>query len=274
MLSAALLAVLSLSSATAASPAAPRRRAVFFEGGSNTRGRWELADDAFAARELSRYIYLSTGTLPAVIDAVEHPGVLAAHLASSSAARPSEAIVLASPDSALLRAAAALAQAEDERRVSVAAARMDHRAEVGHHTIYTLQTGGGGGGGALTLIVGAGEFGRLYGSYSAASQLGVRFELTGDVLPDPTQAGGLPLASPAAAAAPLPFRERDFSAPMFDFRGLQPFHDFPCVHERCLLRQVPASCLPVRDGRRSDAVAPCRVGKAPTGGTRSTTSSS
>ena len=57
----------------------------------------------------------------------------------------------------------------------------------------------------------------------------MRFELSGDVLPDPTttQSGGLPLAHYAASALPLPLVDRDYASPMLDYRGLQPFHDFP-----------------------------------------------
>ena len=97
---------------------------------------------------------------------------------------------------------------------------MDPSAEVGHHAIHTLATQTGA---QLSLVVGAGEFGRLYGVYSVAEQLGVRFQLSGDVLPDPTQYGGLPLQ----AVSHLPLSDREYGSPMFDFRGLQPFHDFP-----------------------------------------------
>jgi hypothetical protein len=38
-----------------------------------------------------------------------------------------------------------------------------------------------------TFLIGDSKLGRLYAVYSAAEQLGVRFELHSDILPDPTQ---------------------------------------------------------------------------------------
>ena len=206
----ALLAVLSESAAAAAS------RAIYFEGGPSIRdGRWALADDGFAARELARYVSLTTGAYPVVVDAAESP----AALAEAAARGAHEAIVIAAPGSALLAAATSLVAVEPRSEVLGAAASMDASAEAGQHAIRKLTAASGA---TVTLIVGAGEFGRLYGAYTAAEQLGVRFELTGDILPDPTQQGGLPLAG----VAELPLAHTDAS-PAFDYRGLQPFHDFP-----------------------------------------------
>jgi hypothetical protein len=202
-----------IASAAAAAPS----RAVYFEGGRNVRASslgadWQLADDSFCARELARYIFLTTGDYPALVDAMEEPTALEHALTDSQ----HDAILLVSPGSRLLDLAVKLSGAE---HVRVAADGMDASAEVGHHAIHRLHGLKNAPESALmTMIVGAGEFGRLYGVYSSAEQLGVRFQLTGDILPDPTSTGGLPLAG----VARLPFAERDYASPMFDFRGLQP----------------------------------------------------
>ena len=87
---------------------------------------------------------------------------------------------------------------------------------------------------SLVVLLGAGNLNRLYAVYTFAEKfLGVFFDLHGDVLPDPTAAGGLPLAMYAERPLPPPAPGATTSSsfeveqPMFDFRGLQPFHDFP-----------------------------------------------
>lgn len=67
--------------------------------------------------------------------------------------------------------------------------------------------------GALT-ISGGGEVAVLYGAYAYAEKLGVRFQIDGDVLPD-------------APLKELPPVAEETSQPLFELRGLQPFHDFP-----------------------------------------------
>lgn len=54
----------------------------------------------------------------------------------------------------------------------------------------------------------------LYGAYEFAEQLGIRFYLHGDVIPDEKIAFSIPQ---------LDIREK----PLFNLRGIQPFHDFP-----------------------------------------------
>ncbi|MCX6880230.1 MAG: hypothetical protein NTW21_41465 [Verrucomicrobia bacterium] len=61
-------------------------------------------------------------------------------------------------------------------------------------------------------IVGGDELGTLYGAYRFAEQLGVRFELDGDVVPD-------------APMTTWPGLD-ETGKPRFAVRGLQPFHDF------------------------------------------------
>lgn len=64
------------------------------------------------------------------------------------------------------------------------------------------------------FVVGGGETGALYGAYRFAELLGVRFYLHGDVIPD------------ARIALALPETD-EVGAPLFELRGIQPFHDFP-----------------------------------------------
>ena len=66
----------------------------------------------------------------------------------------------------------------------------------------------------IIVVAGGDPIGTLYGAYRLAERLGVRFYLHGDVIPDQTIALGF-----------APFRE--VGKPLFDRRGVQPFHDFP-----------------------------------------------
>jgi hypothetical protein len=66
----------------------------------------------------------------------------------------------------------------------------------------------------VVLAVGGDPTGTLYAAYRLAERLGVRFYLDGDVVPD----GRIPLALPALD---------EVGKPLFDRRGIQPFHDFP-----------------------------------------------
>ena len=68
--------------------------------------------------------------------------------------------------------------------------------------------------GSVLTISGGSDVGVLYGAYVFAEKLGVRFQIDGDVIPD----GRVPLALPVLD---------EIHQPLFDLRGLQPFHDFP-----------------------------------------------
>ncbi len=68
--------------------------------------------------------------------------------------------------------------------------------------------------GKTLLISGYDDVSVLYGAYTFAEKLGIRFYAHGDVIPDGT--------------IPLEFPDLDeLHAPLFATRGLQPFHDFP-----------------------------------------------
>ena len=63
-------------------------------------------------------------------------------------------------------------------------------------------------------ITGGSEVGVLYGAYRYVEQLGVRFQIDGDVIPD-------------ERLKELPAVKEETDQPLFGLRGLQPFHDFP-----------------------------------------------
>jgi hypothetical protein len=77
---------------------------------------------------------------------------------------------------------------------------------------YTIRTATQDGRRVWTISGGSG-LGELYGAYRFAEKLGVRFYLHGDVVPDERLAA-LPDVNEAGK-------------PLFDTRGIQPFHDFP-----------------------------------------------
>ncbi len=63
-------------------------------------------------------------------------------------------------------------------------------------------------------ITGGSDSATLYGAYRFAELLGVRFYMHGDVVPDERVKFKLPILSEQAK-------------PLFELRGIQPFHDFP-----------------------------------------------
>jgi hypothetical protein len=78
---------------------------------------------------------------------------------------------------------------------------------------FSLQTKNTGSG-KLLEITGGTPKALLYGAYEFAEQLGIRFYLDGDVIPDKQ----------------IPFRIPELNIhqkPLFSIRGIQPFHDFP-----------------------------------------------
>ena len=66
----------------------------------------------------------------------------------------------------------------------------------------------------VLAIVGGDAFGTLYGAYRLAEHLGVRFYLHGDVVPDQQVSWEWPTLD-------------ETRRPLFERRGIQPFHDFP-----------------------------------------------
>ncbi len=81
------------------------------------------------------------------------------------------------------------------------------------HDAYILKTISSREGKKL-LICGGSPIGTLYAAYHFAEQLGIGFFLDGDVIPD--------------KQVPFVLPDLDIKqTPLFDIRGIQPFHDFP-----------------------------------------------
>ena len=208
---------IALASVAAASPFS---RAIFYDGPA----------DEHAAREARRYILLTTGGWAQLVDSSSSSSTPRGWLAGAdAAAEQREAVVIAAPGSALLadlsrQGAGGAATAAAAGAATAAAAGALAAAPVSAHAVSRA--------GAAVLLLGTGAVDRLYAVYTLAERLGARFDLHADVLPDPTAPGGLPLAH--CSAAPLPIEEEEEAAaaaaavavPTFEYRGLQPFHDF------------------------------------------------
>ena len=171
--------------------------------------------DIIAAKEVRRYVYLTTGSLP---NFIRNFHILTGHR---------EIIVITAPGTPLLHSVIDTLKALDSDSASSIEEVLRHM----HHpeSFSLCQFASKHGLLTVTLLLGSGATGRLYAAYTLAEQLGVHFGLHADVLPDPTAAGGLPLASHSSAPLPLARTCADgrVYAPGFDIRGLQPFHDFP-----------------------------------------------
>ena len=163
---------------------------------------YSATEDNFATRELGRYIYLVSG---------EYPTLIQGDASSFNVTSDVETILIGAPRSELI-----LAAAGDVIASSFSTSDSTTLNKTGgRHSVTRTSP-------FVVAIVGETPKARLYGVYTAAEQLGVRFELHQDVVPDPTADGGLPLREVAI----LPFIDVPPAAPTFDYRGLQPFHDF------------------------------------------------
>jgi hypothetical protein len=100
---------------------------------------------------------------------------------------------------------------KDRPAVSGAPALLAAAKDLGpqHYLLKTVPAGGR----KILWIVGGDDAGTLYGAYRFAERLGVRFYLHGDTVPDDR----VPFALPDLD---------ETGKPLFDIRGIQPFHDF------------------------------------------------
>jgi len=143
--------------------------------------------ERLAAQEIRRYYYLRTGRLVPVAEDLEGQADGAAIVVGAKS-RPVVTALLANPD--LKREVAGLGPDQYAIRV------VQHQ------------------GRPVVLVAGGDPTGALYGAYRLAEQMGVRFYMHGDVVPDK------PIAPAIRIAA-------ETGKPLFDRRGIQPFHDFP-----------------------------------------------
>ncbi len=147
--------------------------------------------EQLAAREIRRYLYLRTGELVPILTA--------------SNERPSgKSIIIGHKDQPMI--------GEMVKGVSkVASAVKSLQAQ--QYILRTIPLGSNDGKPVL-LVVGGDPVGTLYGAYRLAEHWGIRFYLHGDVVPDGRIALALPMLD-------------EQGTPLFQTRGIQPFHDFP-----------------------------------------------
>ncbi|MBI5396533.1 MAG: hypothetical protein HZA91_14655, partial [Verrucomicrobia bacterium] len=143
--------------------------------------------ESLAARETRRYVYVRTGQLASVNDAATLP-------------KTGDVIVVARKDRALAKA---VVGSDATTKAELAALGPEQ------YLLKTIASDGR----RVLLIAGGDDAGVLYGAYRFAEKLGVRFYLHGDVVPD-------------ERLASLP-DVKETGKPLFDTRGIQPFHDFP-----------------------------------------------
>jgi len=146
------------------------------------------SQEELAAREVRRYVYLRTGRRLSIVEAEDSlPG-------------DTDAIVVAQKD----RKIVGTVPSGGELKSAIAALQPQQ------YLIKTLERNGR----RVVLICGGDSLGTLYGAYRFAELLGVRFYLHGETIPDQRMAFRLPVLD-------------DRGAPLFELRGIQPFHDFP-----------------------------------------------
>jgi hypothetical protein len=141
-----------------------------------------------AAREVKRYTYLVNGVVPEINDRISPEDVT------------NDVIIISPANSELIKSFPLIEAFAD----SVRNLKKDG---FGIKTILNKNV-------KMLLITGNTELGTLYGAYQYAEKLGVRFYAHGDVIPDGKHRFSIPDIS-------------EMSSPLFETRGLQPFHDFP-----------------------------------------------
>ncbi len=143
--------------------------------------------EKLAAREVRRYVYLRTGSLLPIRTATE-------------GRTDADRIVVGTKNRALI--ADTLSEQPPREKWK--------QLKPEQYLLRTVQRDGQ----QVVIVAGGDAIGVLYGAYRLAEQLGIRFYLHGDVVPD------------ARIALDLPILD-ELGTPLFRQRGIQPFHDFP-----------------------------------------------
>jgi hypothetical protein len=117
---------------------------------------------------------------------------------------------------------------KDRKLVAAAGAQAQQAADALAAQQYLLKTAG-----PRLLVIGGDDTGTLYGVYRLAEKLGVAFDLDQDVIPDQQVELAIPKVD-------------EVGKPLFELRGIQPFHDFPegpdwwdTDHYKAILAQLP-----------------------------------
>ena len=143
--------------------------------------------ERLAAKEVRRYLYLRSGRMPRIV----------ADLPKEAAG---ELIVVGTKSQTVIEPLLSDAQV----KATVGGLSSEQ------YMLKTIPYNGR----PMLLIVGGDDSGTLYGAYRFAEHLGVRFYLHGDVVPDEHVAFAMPILD-------------EMRKPLFDRRGILPFHDFP-----------------------------------------------
>ncbi|MGE5609311.1 MAG: malectin domain-containing carbohydrate-binding protein [Bacillota bacterium] len=117
---------------------------------------------------------------------------------------------------------------KDRKLVAATGADVKQAADALTPQQYLLKTVG-----SRVLVIGGNDAGTLYGAYRLAEKLGIAFDLDQDVIPDQQVALEIPNVD-------------EVGKPLFELRGIQPFHDFPegpdwwdTDHYKAILAQLP-----------------------------------
>ena len=147
----------------------------------------EAFAETLAAKEIRRYAYVRTGKLLPIVEQL--------------AAAPAGGLVVVGSKG---QPAVQAVLQDGNLKTTVSELKEEQ------YVLRTLR----GGDRTIVLVAGGDPVGTLYGAYRLAEHLGVRFYLEGDVVPDRQTDGALPELD-------------EIGRPLFDRRGIQPFHDFP-----------------------------------------------
>ena len=148
--------------------------------------------ERLAAKEIRRYVYLRTGRLLPLVDRLETTS--------------GGLIVVGSKSNSLVRTVLRQRPVPSDRLAMTGVQDLGPEQYLLTDSRWKDRP--------ILVVAGGGPVGTLYGAYRLAEHLGVRFYLHGDVIPDQQ----IPLALT---------RIHELGKPLFDRRGIQPFHDFP-----------------------------------------------
>jgi hypothetical protein len=159
--------------------------------------------ERLAAREIRRYLYLRTGELPRIVETDQlRTGELRPAIESQKKPPADGAlIIVAQKDRPLVKGLT-------EENVGLKSSVISLGPQQYQLKTFNIREQ------RAVLIAGGDSVGTLYGAYRFIEHFGVRFYLHGDTIPDERKAFFL-----------LELDER--GEPLFELRGIQPFHDFP-----------------------------------------------
>jgi hypothetical protein len=145
--------------------------------------------ERLAAKEIRRYLYLRTGKLTTIIQTNNRPPL------------KNSLIIVGQKDSPVIKSITT-------RNTQLSS--MINSLQPQQYILKTISQRQG----QAVLVIGGDSTGTLYAAYRFAEHLGVRFYMHGDTIPDKLIDLKIPKLS-------------EKGIPLFNLRGIQPFHDFP-----------------------------------------------